>query len=89
MHLMCADGRQILLQARDDTDMQEWVHTINKVCRSRGVLPQKSKKPNITMESPFWVILGLLYWVFIGHFKEIKKSYKSLLAYCNVTDSGV
>lgn len=31
MHLVCADGRQILLQARDDTDMQEWVHTINKV----------------------------------------------------------
>ena len=32
MLLVCADDRQFLLQAVDDTDLQEWMHAINKVC---------------------------------------------------------
>ena len=31
MLLVCADDRQFLLQAVDDTDLQEWMHAINKV----------------------------------------------------------
>ena len=31
--LVCADDRQFLIQSIDDTDMQEWMHAINKVRR--------------------------------------------------------
>ena len=51
------------------------------------------KKPNITMESPFWVwVFGCflrVYWVFIRHFwvhfKKCLKNVLSILEHCNFT----
>lgn len=46
LFLQCADDRQFLLQAVDDTDLQEWMHAINKVAAMFSALPMAAPVSN-------------------------------------------
>lgn len=50
--LACADDRQFLLQAADDTDMQEWMHAINKVAAMFSALPMAAPVSNSNTFQP-------------------------------------
>ena len=51
-----------------------------------GFNPKKPKKPKTTLKSHFGYWVFWVFWVLLDFFKDIfKKSYKSLLAHCNIT----
>ncbi|KAL5249230.1 hypothetical protein ACHWQZ_G018178 [Mnemiopsis leidyi] len=50
--LVCADDRQFLLQAVDDTDLQEWMHAINKVAAMFSALPMAAPVSNSNKFQP-------------------------------------